>query len=62
MLFEKGQRKDDVAAAYRKKFTAEEGVLFIGKAQEKTRSFAPSDGGMDKPEPPIPGWSVPRPW
>jgi hypothetical protein len=37
--FEKGQRKDDVAAAYRKKFTAEEGVLFIGKAQEKTPVF-----------------------
>jgi len=36
VLFEKGQRKDDVAAAYRKKFTAAEGVLFIGKAQEKT--------------------------
>jgi hypothetical protein len=28
-----------VAAAYRKKFTAEEGVLFIGKAQEKTYVF-----------------------
>jgi len=39
VLFEKGQRKDDVAAAYRKKFTAEEGVLFIGKAQEKTPVF-----------------------
>src|SRR5438270_9594142 len=37
--FEKGQRKDDVAAAYRKKFTALEGVLFIGKAQEKTSVF-----------------------
>src|SRR5213082_78792 len=37
--FEKGQRKDDVAAAYRKKFTAEEGVLFVGKAQEKTSVF-----------------------
>ncbi len=37
--FEKGQRKDDVAAAYRKKFTGEEGVLFIGKAQEKTPVF-----------------------
>src|SRR6266852_8039506 len=36
VTFEKGQRKDDVAAAYRKKFTAPEGVLFIGKAQEKT--------------------------
>jgi hypothetical protein len=37
--FEKGQRKDDVAAAFRKKFTAQEGVLFIGKAQEKTPVF-----------------------
>jgi hypothetical protein len=39
VLFEKGQRKDDVAATYRKKFTAQEGVLFIGKAQEKTPVF-----------------------
>ena len=39
VLLEKGRRKDDVAAAYRKKFTAEEGVLFIGKAQEKTPVF-----------------------
>ncbi len=39
VLFEKGQRKDDVATAYRKKFTAQEGVLFIGKAQEKTPVF-----------------------
>jgi hypothetical protein len=37
--FEKGQRQDHVAAAYRKKFTAQEGVLFIGKAQEKTAVF-----------------------
>ena len=37
--FEKGQRKDDVAAEYRKKFAASEGVLFIGKAQEKTPVF-----------------------
>ena len=37
--FKKGQRKDDIAAAYRKKFNKPEGVLFIGKAQEKTRVF-----------------------
>jgi hypothetical protein len=37
--FEKGQRKDDVAAEYRKRFTGREGVLFIGKAQEKTTVF-----------------------
>src|ERR1700680_4481015 len=39
VTFEKGQRKDDVAAEYRRKFTAPEGVLFIGKAQEKTSVF-----------------------
>jgi hypothetical protein len=33
--FTKGQRKDAVAAAYRAQFQGEEGVLFIGKAQEK---------------------------
>jgi hypothetical protein len=37
--FRKGQRKDDIAAGYRKKFTKAEGVMFIGKAQEKTRVF-----------------------
>ncbi len=37
--FEKGQRKDDLAAGYRKRFVGPEGVLFIGKAQEKARVF-----------------------
>ena len=37
--FRKGERKDDVAAEYLKKFKGEEGVLFIGKAQEKSRVF-----------------------
>lgn len=35
--FKKGQRKDDVAKEYLAKFPHQEGVLFIGKAQEKTR-------------------------
>jgi hypothetical protein len=35
--FQKGQRKDDVAQEYRKNFNDLEGVLFIGKAQEKAR-------------------------
>ncbi len=35
--FEKGERKDDVAQAYLREFRGTEGVLFIGKAQEKTR-------------------------
>ena len=37
--FRKGERKDDVAVEYLKKFKGEEGVLFIGKAQEKSRVF-----------------------
>ncbi|HKD09146.1 MAG TPA: hypothetical protein VKB79_24800 [Bryobacteraceae bacterium] len=37
--FEKGQRKDDVAARFRTAFKGEEGVLFVGKAQEKCRVY-----------------------
>ena len=37
--FEKKQRKEDVAAEYRARFCGEEGVLFLGKAQEKTAVF-----------------------
>jgi hypothetical protein len=39
VMFEKGQRKDDVAQQYLAAFDGEEGVLFIGKAQEKARVF-----------------------
>jgi hypothetical protein len=39
VTFEKGQRKDDVAQEYLATFTGEEGVLFIGKAQEKAHVF-----------------------
>src|SRR5713226_8371523 len=39
VTFEKGQRKDDVAQQYLAAFKGEEGVLFIGKAQEKTSVF-----------------------
>ena len=37
--FGKGQCKDDVMHAHLARFTAEEGVLFIGRAQEKTYLF-----------------------
>lgn len=37
--FEKGQRKDDVAAGYRRQFRADEGVVFIGVAQERMNGF-----------------------
>jgi hypothetical protein len=37
--FRKGQRNDDVAAERRKRFKKTEGVVVIGKAQEKTPVF-----------------------
>ena len=37
--FRKGQRKDDVMAEHLGKFQREEGVVFVGKAQEKTPVF-----------------------
>jgi hypothetical protein len=39
VTFEKGQRKDDVAQEYLAAFTGDEGVLFVGKAQEKASVF-----------------------
>jgi hypothetical protein len=33
--FEKGQRKDEIAARYRANFSEPEGVVFVGKAQER---------------------------
>ena len=37
--FAKDQRKDDVATEHRARFTGREGVLFLGKAQEKVSVF-----------------------
>jgi len=39
VTFAKGQRKDDVAKEHLAAFTKEEGVLFVGKAQEKAYVF-----------------------
>lgn len=39
VTFEKGQRKDDVAQEYLASFEGDEGVLFVGKAQEKANVF-----------------------
>jgi hypothetical protein len=39
ITFAKGQRKDDVTQAYLATFRGTEGVLFVGKAQEKTPVF-----------------------
>ena len=35
VTFRKGERKDDVAARFLQGFAGDEGILFIGKAQEK---------------------------
>ena len=49
--FAKGQRKDDLAQEFLARFTDEEGVLFVGRAQEKAgvwrtqRRYNPSTGG-----------------
>lgn len=37
--FAKGQRKDDVMAEHLRRFAGEEGVVFVGKAQENTPVF-----------------------
>jgi hypothetical protein len=37
--FEKRQDKDKIAAQYRSRFTASEGVVLVGKAQEKASVF-----------------------
>jgi hypothetical protein len=39
ITFAKGERKDDVALAYLSQFEGKEGVLFVGKAQEKTTAY-----------------------
>jgi hypothetical protein len=39
VTFAKGQRKDDVMAEHLRRFAREEGLVFIGKAQEKTPVF-----------------------
>ncbi len=39
VTFTKGQRKDDVAKEYLARFEGDEGVLFVGKAQEKASVF-----------------------
>jgi hypothetical protein len=38
--FAKGQRKDDVMNEHLARFSGTEGVLFVGRAQEKTKLFA----------------------
>jgi hypothetical protein len=53
--FRKGQRKDTVMAEYLAKFPRQEGVVFVGKAQEKTPVFR-----TEKRRSPVTG--LPYPW
>jgi hypothetical protein len=39
VTFRKGERKDDIAARHLARFQGKEGVLFLGKAQEKVKVF-----------------------
>src|SRR3954447_1097234 len=39
ITFTKGQRKDDIAKQYHAQFQGKEGIVFVGKAQEKTPVF-----------------------
>ena len=39
ITFTKGQRKDDIAKEYHAQFRGDEGIVFVGKAQEKTPVF-----------------------
>jgi len=44
LTFGKGQRKDDVVAPYIKQAAGREGIVLIGKAQEKTTTFRTTKG------------------
>jgi len=48
--FEKGQRKEDLAAEYLEQSDGREGILFIGKAQEKVRTFRTEGRRNDRGE------------
>jgi hypothetical protein len=44
LTFAKGQRKDDVVAPYIQQAAGQEGIVLIGKAQEKTTTFRTTKG------------------
>ena len=49
--FVKGQRKDDVMHEHLARFTGEEGVLLVGRAQQKTTLSAPRSAATPKARP-----------
>src|SRR3954449_7539986 len=50
ITFAKDQRKDDIAKEYHARFQGDEGIVFVGKAQEKTPVF-----GTEKRKNPVTG-------
>jgi hypothetical protein len=48
VTFEKGQRKHDIAHQYLEAFDGEEGILFVGKAQEKASVFRTESGATHR--------------
>lgn len=62
ITFERGERKDDRAQRYLKACSANEGVLFIGKAQEKARIVRTQRRHDPQTERITPGSSLPQPW
>ena len=50
LAFEKGQRKDDLVAPYVKRAAGREGIILVGKAQEKTTAFRTTKGQGPRPQ------------
>ena len=44
VAFQKGHREDEVMQKYLRRFTASEGALYVGKAQEKVRGSCARSG------------------
>jgi hypothetical protein len=60
--FEKGQRKDDVMAERLRHFEQPDGVVFIGKAQEKASVFRTETRRNPQTGQRYPWIVLPRPW
>jgi hypothetical protein len=58
--FARGQRKDEVTQRLLARFTAGEGVLYVGRAQ-KSRTCGGPSAATTPTAAPTPGWSGPRP-
>jgi hypothetical protein len=53
--FQKGQRKDELAAQMRARFPQRDGVVFVGKAQEKCTVYRTEKRHNPRPAAPTPG-------